>query len=99
MVRGLLKNILNAQRSFHLSVCMMILPHMAWLQRKNLVMMVRRFKDYRPGQKTLMAKRAGGPQILNIPKILGGVVEATTNGEPLVESSISVDIEIGRAHV
>ena len=41
--------------------------------------------------KTLMAKQAGGPEILDIPKILGGVVEATTIGEPLVESSISVN--------
>ena len=34
--------------------------------------------------KTLMAKRSGEPEILNIPKILGGVVVATTIGEPPV---------------
>ena len=34
----------------------------------------------------------GGPEVLNISKILGVVVAATTNGEPLVESSISVNI-------
>ena len=43
--------------------------------------------------ETLTPRRAEGePKILNIPKILGGVVAATTNGEPLVESSISVNI-------
>ena len=41
--------------------------------------------------KTLTAKQAGGPEILDIPKILGGVVVATTIGEPLVESNISVN--------
>ena len=45
------------------------------------------------GWKTLTPKRAEGePKILNIPKILGAFVAATTNGEPLVESSISVII-------
>ena len=34
----------------------------------------------------------GGPEILDIPKILGVVVAATTNGEPMVESIISIDI-------
>ena len=48
---------------------------------------------FQVGWKTLTPKRAEGePEILNIPKILGGVVAATTNGEPLVESSISVNI-------
>ena len=42
---------------------------------------------------TLTPKRVEGElEILNIPKILGGVVAATTNGEPLVESSIFVSI-------
>ena len=49
--------------------------------------------DCRSGERTLTPKRVEGePEILNIPKILGGVVVATTNGEPLVESSISVNI-------
>ena len=34
----------------------------------------------------------GGPKILNIPKFLGGVVVATTIGEQLVESNISVNV-------
>ena len=39
-----------------------------------------------------MARQVEGePEILNIPKILGGVVAATTNGEPLVESNISAN--------
>ena len=48
--------------------------------------------DYRSGQNPNGWASRGGPKILNIPKILGGVVEATTNSEPLVESNIFIKV-------
>ena len=78
-------------------------PHMVRLQQQHLIMMVRKLMRGW-GQVARMSLAAGsvkdlndkairgGPEILNIPKILGGVVAATTNGEPLVQSSISVSI-------
>ena len=66
---------------------MMIPLHMVWLQQENLIMLMGRHSW---GLELVTRKRE--PEILNIPKILGVVVVATTIGELLVESSISINI-------